>query len=83
MPNASEGGVNDPQKGGDKMKAGIVGIGSVGRAAALATLQRGSAQELILVNRNSRRKRGRRTGHGLRCPTRAVDEHLRGGTIDS
>jgi L-lactate dehydrogenase len=35
------------------MKAGIVGIGSVGRAAALATLQRGSAQELILVNRNS------------------------------
>jgi L-lactate dehydrogenase len=36
------------------MKAGIVGIGSVGRAAALATLQRGSAQELITVNRNSR-----------------------------
>ena len=35
------------------MKAGIVGIGSVGRAAAIATLQRGSAQELILVNRNS------------------------------
>ncbi len=35
------------------MKAGIVGIGSVGRAAALAALQRGSAQELILVNRNS------------------------------
>jgi L-lactate dehydrogenase len=35
------------------MKAGVVGIGSVGRAAALATLQRGSAQELILVNRNS------------------------------
>ncbi len=35
------------------MKAGIVGIGSVGRAAALAMLQRGSAQELILVNRNA------------------------------
>jgi L-lactate dehydrogenase len=34
------------------MKAGIVGIGTVGRAAALATLQRGSARELILVNRN-------------------------------
>ena len=35
------------------VKAGIVGIGSVGRAAALASLQRGSAQELVLVNRNS------------------------------
>ena len=36
------------------MKAGIVGIGSVGRAAALALMQRGSAGELVLVNRNSK-----------------------------
>jgi L-lactate dehydrogenase len=34
------------------MKAGIIGIGSVGRAAALAVMQRGSATELVLVNRN-------------------------------
>ena len=34
------------------MKAGIVGIGAVGRAAALAAVQRGSANELVLVNRN-------------------------------
>src|ERR671933_920394 len=34
------------------MKAGIIGIGSVGRAAALAAMQRGSAAELVLVNRN-------------------------------
>ena len=34
------------------MKAGIVGIGSVGRAVALAAMQRGSATELVLVNRN-------------------------------
>jgi L-lactate dehydrogenase len=34
------------------MKAGIIGRGAVGRAAALAILQRGSATELILVNRN-------------------------------
>jgi L-lactate dehydrogenase len=34
------------------MKAGIVGIGAVGRAGALAAMQRGSASELILVNRN-------------------------------
>ena len=34
------------------MKAGIVGMGAVGRAAALAASQRGSASELVLVNRN-------------------------------
>src|SRR4051812_20908885 len=34
------------------MKAGIIGLGAVGRAAALAALQRGSASELVLVNRN-------------------------------
>src|SRR3954447_24049042 len=36
------------------MKAGIIGMGSVGRAAALAALQRGSANELVLVNRNAK-----------------------------
>jgi L-lactate dehydrogenase len=35
------------------MKAGIIGIGNVGRAAALAALQRGSARELILVDLHS------------------------------
>ena len=34
------------------MKAGIVGMGAVGRAAALAAMQRRSASELILVNRH-------------------------------
>ena len=34
------------------MKAGIVGLGAVGRAVSLAAVQRGSASELILVNRN-------------------------------
>jgi L-lactate dehydrogenase len=34
------------------MKAGIIGLGAVGRAAALAALQRGSASELVLINRN-------------------------------
>ena len=33
------------------MKAGIVGMGTVGRAAAAAMLQRGSCRELVLVNR--------------------------------
>jgi L-lactate dehydrogenase len=35
------------------MKAGIVGMGTVGRAAALATMQRGSTAELVLVNRHA------------------------------
>jgi len=35
------------------MKAGIIGMGTVGRAAALAAMQRGSANELVLVNRHS------------------------------
>jgi L-lactate dehydrogenase len=36
------------------MKAGIIGIGAVGRAAALAAMQRGSATELVLVDRTAR-----------------------------
>jgi L-lactate dehydrogenase len=35
------------------MKAGIVGMGSVGRATAIAAMQRGSAAELVLVNRHA------------------------------
>jgi L-lactate dehydrogenase len=36
------------------MKAGIIGIGAVGRAAALAAMQRGSASELVLVDRTAK-----------------------------
>lgn len=39
-------------KGRKLMKAGIVGLGAVGRAAAFAVTQRRSANELILVNRH-------------------------------
>ena len=35
------------------MKAGIIGMGTVGRAAALAAMQRGSAAELVLLNRHA------------------------------
>jgi L-lactate dehydrogenase len=35
------------------MKAGIIGMGTVGRAAALAAMQRGSASELVLLNRHA------------------------------
>jgi L-lactate dehydrogenase len=34
------------------MKAGIIGLGTVGRATALAGMQRGSANEIVFVDRN-------------------------------
>jgi L-lactate dehydrogenase len=37
------------------MKVGIVGVGSVGTACAMALLQRGTATEIVLVNRNEAR----------------------------
>ncbi len=37
------------------MKVGIVGVGGVGAACALALMQRGSAREIILVDRNAKR----------------------------
>jgi L-lactate dehydrogenase len=40
------------------MKIGIVGAGAVGAACAMATLLRGSASELVIVNRGRDRARG-------------------------
>ncbi len=37
------------------MKVGVVGVGSVGTACAMALLQRGTAREIVLVNRDERR----------------------------
>src|SRR5438105_1250221 len=39
---------------GRPMKLGIVGTGNVGRAIALAATARGSAREIVLVNRTSK-----------------------------
>ncbi len=40
------------------MKVGIVGAGAVGTACMFALTLRGSAREIVLVNRNSERVRG-------------------------
>ena len=40
------------------MKLGIVGIGAVGAATAMAIVLRGRVRELILVNRNRGRAKG-------------------------
>jgi L-lactate dehydrogenase len=40
------------------MKVGVIGAGAVGSACAFATVMRGSARELVVVNRDSKRARG-------------------------
>jgi L-lactate dehydrogenase len=49
------------------MKIGIIGAGAVGAACTLATLARGFASEIMLVNRSRDRAKGMATGHGLWC----------------
>jgi L-lactate dehydrogenase len=59
------------------MKAGIVGLGAVGSATAMAIALRAQIQELVLVNRNRARARGiatdMRYGMPISAPTRIED----------
>jgi L-lactate dehydrogenase len=59
------------------MKIGIVGAGAVGAACAMATLMRGCATELVLVNRDRDRAKGIATDMGYGAPlsstTRVTD----------
>jgi ketopantoate reductase len=41
------------------MKIGIIGIGAVGTACAFAVVMRGCADELVLLDRDRKRARGR------------------------
>jgi L-lactate dehydrogenase len=50
------------------MKIGIVGAGAVGAACAIATVMRGCASELILVDRNRDRAKGMATDLGYGAP---------------
>jgi malate/lactate dehydrogenase len=49
------------------MKAGIVGLGAVGRAVSLAAVQRGSASELILVTGTRKSAKRSRSICGMGC----------------
>ena len=40
------------------MKVGLIGVGAVGAASALAMVERGVCRELVLVDKNARRARG-------------------------
>src|ERR1700686_1101536 len=59
------------------MKIGIIGAGAVGAACTMATLMRGCASELVLVNRGRDRAKGMATDMGYGAPlsstTRVTD----------
>jgi L-lactate dehydrogenase len=50
------------------MKIGIIGAGAVGAACAMATIMRGCASELVLVNRSRDRAKGMATDMGYGSP---------------
>jgi L-lactate dehydrogenase len=54
------------------MKIGIIGAGAVGAACALATLTRGYASEIVLVNRSRDRSKGMATDMGYGAPLSSV-----------
>ena len=50
------------------MKIGIIGAGAVGASCAMATVMRGCASELVLVNRSRERAKGMATDLGYGAP---------------
>lgn len=54
------------------MKIAIIGTGAVGAACALATLMRGIASEIVLVNRSRDRSRGMATDMSYGAPLSSV-----------
>src|SRR5712672_3086228 len=50
------------------MKIGIIGAGAVGAACAMATVMKGCASELVLVNRGRERAKGMATDMGYGAP---------------
>ena len=54
------------------MKIGIVGAGAVGAASAMATVMRGCASELVLVDRNQDRAKGMATDLGYGAPLSSI-----------
>jgi L-lactate dehydrogenase len=64
------------------MKVGIIGAGAVGAACAMATLMRGCAREIILVNRNRDRSKGMATDMGYGGPLSSVTKIRDGEYLD-
>jgi L-lactate dehydrogenase len=64
------------------MKIGIIGAGAVGAACTSATLTRGFASEVILVNRNRDRAKGMATDMGYGAPLSSVTKVTDGDYSD-
>ena len=64
------------------MKIGIVGAGTVGSACAMATLMRGFASELVIVNRGRDRARGMATDMGYGAPLSSTTKVMDGDYSD-
>jgi L-lactate dehydrogenase len=52
------------------MKIGIIGAGAVGTACAFAVVMRGCADELVMLDRNSKRARGSSATSNMALPYR-------------
>ena len=56
------------------MKIGVIGAGAVGSACLLSSVLRGVAREIVVVNRERKRAKGRRKcSCGLRRRSQAFD----------
>src|ERR1700679_1935751 len=64
------------------MKIGIIGAGAVGAACAMATLMRGCAKEIILVNRNRDRSEGMAADMGYGAPLSSITKIAAGEYSD-
>ena len=60
------------------MKIGLIGTGAVGASCALATLMRGIASDIVLVNRSRDRSRGMAADMGYGAPLSSITK-IRGG----
>jgi L-lactate dehydrogenase len=64
------------------MKIGIIGAGAVGAACAMATILRGCASELVLVNRSRDRAKGMATDMGYGAPLSSATRVTDGDYLD-
>ena len=64
------------------MKIGIIGAGAVGAASAMATIMRGCASELVLVNRSRDRAKGMATDMGYGVPLSSTTKMMDGDYSD-
>src|SRR5258708_32922813 len=73
---------NPAHRQGPIMKIGIIGAGAVGAACTMATVMRGCASELVLVNRGRARATGMATDMGYGAPLSSITKVTDGDYSD-